>query len=570
MHADVFYQQDAQFAKLDPKDKLFRPQELSKKRGQPVNLDYEVTFLTKYREDLDQIISNFSVHFRPDIYLKWWHPRNKKEPLTAQMTWAHNVSLDNGVDYNPANVHLYKGTTSFKLKTWLFLGMHATDNAIDSALESVIKKVKFFPNRTGEDYDMNPADDNEDTDAYVFGDIGKKDEGTLGFWGVQDDQDFVGSDVDKMKNGDYAVNNVFAADYPAISGDSILSSIHTNPNVGDIFSNYDKDNINDFSKYQIYLHFDTAQIKTGGNAFVKNVYYKGSYPASAFYLTPPSGDYLFKTFFSIQDNAYGITKKKEFGSSFLGQGRIEVNYDVTSKDLTFSCHKDEDWWSFYMKSNFNSTEGSGNGYFQEFSMKAKSFRGIDPGIYYSLHYEFSKDLDVIEDKTFKDFSGIELVNDKEDTYKTKLEIEDFEYKSKLLKIRNIITSHWKSLNLIEKNSDDGIWWIEIEDRKLGQILKAKDIYDINWRSLKLSGKTYSNGYYYNILLNKYIYMVLKVNGKNENDCEMYDWRSPFPIEVHSRKSASLCCSCPKLRRALRIELLPRSMMLRKEPSQKHC
>ena len=323
----------------------------------------------------------------------------------------------------------------------------------------------------------------------------------------------------------------------------MISGISNNPNVGDIFSNFDSLESNDFEKYQIYLHFDTAQVKSGGNAFVKNVYYKGSYPLSAFYATPPSGDYLFKTFFTVQDNAYGITKSKEFGSSFLGKGKIQINYDVASKDLTISCHQDEDGWSFYMKSSFNSSKDTGNGYFQEFSLKSKTFRDIDPGIFYSLHYEFTRDLEVIEEKTFKDHAGIELINDRAETYKTKLEIEDYSYRSMLLKIRNVISSHWKSLNLIERNSDDGVWWIEIEDRKLGKILKDKGIYDVNWRSLKLAGKTYADGSYYNILLNKYIYLVMKISGKDENDCEIYDWRSPFPIEIHARKSTSLCSDC---------------------------
>jgi hypothetical protein len=42
-----------------------------------------MTIITKYKEDIDQIFSNWAVHFRPDIYVKWWHPRNKTAPLES-------------------------------------------------------------------------------------------------------------------------------------------------------------------------------------------------------------------------------------------------------------------------------------------------------------------------------------------------------------------------------------------------------------------------------------------------------------------------------------------------------
>ena len=68
LHADVFYQQDSSFGKLDSKHHLYSAYDISKRRAQPVIIDYDLTIITKYKEDLDQIISNWIVHFRPDIY----------------------------------------------------------------------------------------------------------------------------------------------------------------------------------------------------------------------------------------------------------------------------------------------------------------------------------------------------------------------------------------------------------------------------------------------------------------------------------------------------------------------
>ena len=200
LHSDIFYQQDDSFSRLDHNNPMYRPKELSKMRGQPVNISYDATFITKYREDLDQIISNFAVHFRPDIYLKWWHPRRKDAPLESQLNWSHSISYDPMVDYNPQNVFTYKGTTSFTFKSWLFYGMHATDNSIDPELEPIIEKIKIFPDRSDGGDDASIYDDN---DSWVFGNILNTPSGVqtienekegFGFYGVEQFQDFTGDD----------------------------------------------------------------------------------------------------------------------------------------------------------------------------------------------------------------------------------------------------------------------------------------------------------------------------------------------------------------------------------------
>ena len=198
LHSDIFYQQDDSFSQLDLNDPMYRPKELSKMRAQPISITYEATFITKYREDLDQIISNFAVHFRPDVYLKWLHPRRKDRPLVSQLTWSHDISYDPMTEYNPQNVFTYKCTSSFTFKSWLFYGMHATDNRIDPELESVIEHIRIFPDGQG---DGGGAFGNED--VWVFGNILntpsgqqelKPDKTGFGFYGVDPGQDFIGED----------------------------------------------------------------------------------------------------------------------------------------------------------------------------------------------------------------------------------------------------------------------------------------------------------------------------------------------------------------------------------------
>lgn len=94
------------------------------KRPQPIVIDYTVTFVTKYKEDLDQIASNFAVHFRPDIYFKWYHPRFKVSPLEAQVLWRPPASIWNPMPTTTRHKYMsINGTATFSVKSWLFFGL---------------------------------------------------------------------------------------------------------------------------------------------------------------------------------------------------------------------------------------------------------------------------------------------------------------------------------------------------------------------------------------------------------------------------------------------------------------
>lgn len=62
----------------------------------------------------------------------------------------------------------------------------------------------------------------------------------------------------------------------------------------------------------------------------------------------------------------------------------------------------------------------------------------------------------------------------------------------------------------------------IEDPKAAEYLQKKDIKDIPFRSLRMISQTYKDGAYYQILCNKYLYIVLKVTGKNQENVDVYD------------------------------------------------
>ena len=386
LHNDVFYQEDNQFSKLSVDNHLYRPQQISKKRGQPIIIDYDMTIIAKYKEDLDQIFSNWAVHFRPDVYVKWWHPRNKENPLTSQILWAHNISYDAPIEYNPQSIFTYKFTTSFSFKSWLFYGMHSNENEfVDTG---IIKKIKLFPNKSDEwdenDLAEGKKDWNDGDDAYVFGDIKNENISDLSFYGMSSDQGFYNKSDDEegLKAGKYMVENVFAENNPLISGDPILSNIKHNDLVGDFFGSKNKNMINESNKLFSYLTFDSA-IKSDNQAIVKNVYFKGGFLKDNMFSYPPSGDFMFDTFYKTYNKEEQIIKS-EFGQTFHNLSKINISYNINDKNLIItSKHMDNKYVA-----NFKNVLNSSTGIIQEFHIESKlNIKKI--GLLY--HKEYNKD-----------------------------------------------------------------------------------------------------------------------------------------------------------------------------------
>lgn len=164
LHVDVFYQPDISFTKLDPSSKLYRPYNLNKRRGLPITIDYSLTLVTKYREDLDQMCTNWMVHWRPDVYVRWWHPRNKTYPLESEVLWKQNISIENNNDYDPTKRFQWQATTQFTFKTWVFPGLNDEEAFSNDPNEDLIEYFNYYPLASyDEDGNLNPPEDGGNT-----------------------------------------------------------------------------------------------------------------------------------------------------------------------------------------------------------------------------------------------------------------------------------------------------------------------------------------------------------------------------------------------------------------------
>lgn len=87
--------------------------------GTPIDITYDVSILTVYQDDMDQILSNFIVNFNPSIYVVWDHPYGFGT-IKSKVVWNGNINLDYNVDIDEYTPQRIMANTTFTLSTWLF------------------------------------------------------------------------------------------------------------------------------------------------------------------------------------------------------------------------------------------------------------------------------------------------------------------------------------------------------------------------------------------------------------------------------------------------------------------
>jgi hypothetical protein len=88
----------------------------------PWNIEIELTILTKYQEDMDQIIQNFSVNTNPYVIVSWQEPKSGRE-IRTEIIWNGDVSFQYPAtaNYSPKEPPFrVTATTSFTIKGYLF------------------------------------------------------------------------------------------------------------------------------------------------------------------------------------------------------------------------------------------------------------------------------------------------------------------------------------------------------------------------------------------------------------------------------------------------------------------
>ena len=89
----------------------------------PVNIGINMSVMTKYQTDVDQIISNFVPYSNPYVVVSWKLPTELSSLLNeirTEILWSGSITMDYPTDIQPNNPARISADTSFTIKSWLF------------------------------------------------------------------------------------------------------------------------------------------------------------------------------------------------------------------------------------------------------------------------------------------------------------------------------------------------------------------------------------------------------------------------------------------------------------------
>lgn len=102
----------------------------------PIDLTINMTILTRFQEDFDQIVTNFVPYFDPYIIVSWRTPSMPDYEIRSQVIWSGNVAATYPYDINATQVARVEGTTSFIFKGWLFKARPSTNEGLIFTINS--------------------------------------------------------------------------------------------------------------------------------------------------------------------------------------------------------------------------------------------------------------------------------------------------------------------------------------------------------------------------------------------------------------------------------------------------
>lgn len=136
------------------------PGDIVKKIPQPVpiNIGINMTLITKYQSDMDQLISNFVPYCDPYIVISWKLPSlgGTLSPyeIRTEVLWSGNINLTYPVDATATQPYRIVGDTSFTIKGWIFKKIdefykkiyviNSDYNAVDVVDENILTNIDEY------------------------------------------------------------------------------------------------------------------------------------------------------------------------------------------------------------------------------------------------------------------------------------------------------------------------------------------------------------------------------------------------------------------------------------------
>lgn len=86
----------------------------------PVDVRYTISVMTRYQEDMDQIITSMIPYINPYLVVSWRTPRRTDQEIRSRVFWDGNVNVTYPVELTNSTAARVVADLSFTLKGWIF------------------------------------------------------------------------------------------------------------------------------------------------------------------------------------------------------------------------------------------------------------------------------------------------------------------------------------------------------------------------------------------------------------------------------------------------------------------
>lgn len=94
----------------------------------PIDVTYNVTIMTRYQQDLDQILSHLLPYINPYFTVSWRTPGRPDFEIRSNVFWSGNVNITYPFDLAATQVARCVADLSFTFKGWLFQNQESIEN----------------------------------------------------------------------------------------------------------------------------------------------------------------------------------------------------------------------------------------------------------------------------------------------------------------------------------------------------------------------------------------------------------------------------------------------------------
>ena len=94
----------------------------------PVDITYNVTILTRFQQDMDQILSHILPYINPYFVVSWRTPNRPDHELRSKVLWSGSANVQYPIELNANQAAKVTADLSFTFQGWLFQPLDVVPN----------------------------------------------------------------------------------------------------------------------------------------------------------------------------------------------------------------------------------------------------------------------------------------------------------------------------------------------------------------------------------------------------------------------------------------------------------